>query len=473
MKVNTMNNTPIGVLLANTLAVSSLVASVVASPILTPGTALTSKKSCIFGSCGLGNRCRKENSCVGINLFDQDWSHCQTCACPSQVFGRRTDPTCVMDYDCLNVQLGNRPDPCAQTMRRAAPSPEIADREASADPVLLRAAGVRGDGVIDPVDPNAKLPDFKKYLASTSQRSPIEPDDVDAAAIERLRDSLPPSHVIRKRSELMDEFARLIDDGPSGPVTPDAAMMERLRSITHPEKRGGCYTIENGVAVEKRGGCGKEDVNDLIDVDADVDADGDLDFRKRGGCYTTENGVAVEKRGGCGLKEDGIDLGTDLDVDVLRKRGACYAIENGAIVEKHGGCGLREGTIVNDIPDGDFHASKRGGCFTVENGSIVEKRGGCGLKDGDGDNDVDGDIYVDVDVNRKKRGGCYTVENGAIVEKRGGCRSEELEAEANVEKRSGCFIETNGLLFVDPDCGVPDHDFDGKQGGYYIVENEE
>ncbi|KFX93876.1 hypothetical protein O988_06598 [Pseudogymnoascus sp. VKM F-3808] len=345
MKFNTIGNTPIGVLLANTLAVSSLVASVVASPILIPGTALTSKKSCIFGSCGLGNRCRKENSCVGINLFDQDWSHCQTCACPSQVFGGRTDPTCVMDYDCLNVQLGNRPDPCAQTMRRAAPSPEIADHEASADPVLQSAAGVRGDGVIDPIDPNAKLPDFKKYLASTSQRSPIEPDDVGAAALERLRDSLPPSHVIRKRSELMDEFARLVDDGPSGPVAPDAAMMERLRSITHPEKRGGCYTVENG--------------------------------------------VAVEKRGGGGLREDDDSIGATVDIDL------------------------------------------------------------------------------------RKRGGCYTVENGVIVEKRGGCGSEELDAETNVEKRSGCFIKKDGVLYVDPDCGVPNHDFDGKRGGYSIVEKGE
>jgi hypothetical protein len=347
-----------------------------------------------------------------------------------------------------------------------APSPEIAYREASADPVLQRAAGVRGDGVVDPIDPNAKLPDFKNYLASASQRSPTEPNDADAATLQMLRDALPPSHIIRKRSELMDEFARLVDDGPSGPFTPDAAMMERLRSITHPEKRGGCYTVENGVTFEKRGGCGQRNDDDNIDATVDID------LRKRGGCYTIENGVAVEKRGGCG-KEDVNDL-TDVDDDVnadvdvtLGKRGGCYTVENGAIVEKRGGCGLREGTIVNDIDDAEFHASKRGGCFTIENGAIVEKRGGCGLKE-DG-----GDIDVDDDVNLQKRGGCYAIENGVIIEKRGGCGSEEVEAEVNVEKRSGCFIQKNGMVFVDPDCGVPNHDFDGKRGGYYIVEKGE
>lgn len=300
-----------------------------------------------------------------------------------------------MDTECLNVQLGNRPDPCAHKGNR------VAGREASPDPAPQRDGGV--------IDPNSTHPNIKEldnipeslavsnYLSSLPKGSYVDPE-----ILKKLRDTLPQSHVLNERSDLMNEFARLVDDGPGGPVTPDAAMMERLRPISHPEKRGGCYTVENGVTVEKRGGCGS--VEDGIDVDGELE----VNIHKRGGCYTVENGDVVEKRGGCGTVEDIIDIDGELDVSL----------------------------------------HQRGGCYTVENGVRIERRGGCG------DIDVDGDL----EVNLHRRGGCFTIENGVRVEKRGGCGSVELEVEATVEKRVGCFVEENGVVYAKHNCNGANHE---------------
>ena len=94
MKFNTMDNTPSGALLTNILAMFSFLVSVLASPISTAGEAnsLAAKANCILGSCDLGGKCFKANSCFGVNLFDPDWSHCGICNCPGQAFGGRTDP---------------------------------------------------------------------------------------------------------------------------------------------------------------------------------------------------------------------------------------------------------------------------------------------------------------------------------------------------------------------------------------------
>lgn len=257
-----------------------------------------------------------------------------------------------MDTECLNVQLGNRPDPCARKGN------QFAGREASPDPALQRDGGV--------IDPNSTNPDIEEpdnipeslaisnYIASLPKGSYIDPE-----IPKKLRDTLPQSHVVNKRDELMSEFARLIDDGPSGPVTPDTAMMERLGPISHPEKRGGCYTVENGVVVEKRGGCG------TVEGDIDIDGELDVDLRKRGGCYTVENGVVVEKRGGCGSVEDGIDVDGELEVNI-HKRGGCYTIENGVVVEKRGGCGSVELEVEATV-------EKRVGCFVLEDGVVYAK----------------------------------------------------------------------------------------------------
>lgn len=281
-----------------------------------------------------------------------------------------------MDTDCLNVQLGNRPDPCAHKNRLAS-APEIAGREASADPEPQRG----DDGATYPysANPNIKAPaiipetiSISNYLASLPDGFSIDPD-----VLEKIRQKLSPSHVLDERSELMSEFARLVDDGPSGPVIPDAAIMERLRPITHPEKRGGCYTVENGVTVEKRGGCG--------DIGVDIEA------KKRGGSVTIENGVAVEKLGGCGTAETEIDADGEVDVNLDKRGGSGEpSVEVGA--EKPVGCFVEEDGVVYAKPDCtakdhqliDWKHGKhwrRGGCLTVENGFIVEKRGGCGEVD--------------------------------------------------------------------------------------------
>ncbi|KFY13225.1 hypothetical protein V492_03402 [Pseudogymnoascus sp. VKM F-4246] len=478
MKLDTMGSTPRGVSFTNALVLFSFLASVLASPILT-----TRGPNCKLSTCELGRQCFKAGSCFGINLFDPDWSHCKICACPSQAFGGRTDPQCVMDIECLNVQLGNRPDPCAKKASEAVP--EIASREvgpqtgddgtidpfsakpnikapanitalndilnylknlpegssidpevlkklsealqaanlsgrtaidlfsanpnikartdiaalneilnylknlpegSSIDPEVLKrlrealkAANLTGRADIDPFSANRNIKartdigefiEIIKYINSLPEGASIDPEvlkrlsdgvpgsnilngrtDIDPEVLDKLRQSLPPTHVLNERTvtpELMEEFARLIDDGPNGPITPDAAMMERLRPITHPgdfedtidievpvsvdlKKRGGCYTVENGAIVEKRGGCGN--INDDIDVDIPVN----VNLKTRGGCYTVDNGVVVEKRGGCGNIEDAIDA--DIAVDVgLKKRGDCYTVENGVVVEKRGGC---------------------------------------------------------------------------------------------------------------------------------------
>ena len=304
-----------------------------------------------------------------------------------------------MDTECLNVQLGNRPDPCAHKGNR------VAGREASPDPAPQRDGGV--------IDHYSTHPDIKEldnipeslaisnYLSSLPKGSYVDPE-----ILKKLRDTLPQSHVLKGRSDLMNEFARLVDDGPGGPVTPDAAMMERLRSISHPEKRGGCYTVENGVVVEKRGGCS------TLEGGIDIDDELDVDLRKRGGCYTVENGVVVEKRGGCGSVENGIDVDGELEVNI----------------------------------------HKRGGCYTVENGVTVEKRGGCGSVENNVD--IDGEL----DVSLHERGGCFTIENGVRVEKPGGCGSVELEVEAGVEKRVGCFVLEDGVVYAKPNCNGANHE---------------
>ncbi|KFZ10878.1 hypothetical protein V502_07873 [Pseudogymnoascus sp. VKM F-4520 (FW-2644)] len=399
MKFNTMDNTLSVVLFTNILTLFSFLATVLASPILTAGAAnsLAPKAACILGSCELGRLCYKAGSCFGVNLFNQDWSHCSICACPSQAFGGRTDPKCVMDIECLNVQLGNRPDPCAHKANR------VAGREASPDPAPQRDGGL--------IDPNSTHPNIKElenipeslaisnYLSSLPKGSYVDPE-----ILKKLRDTLPQSHVVKERSDLINEFARLVDDGPGGPVTPDAAMMERLRPISHPEKRGGCYTVENGVVVEKRGGCGT--------VEGDIDIDGELEvnIHKRGGCYTVENGVVVEKRGGCG----DIDVDGELDVN-LHKRGGCYTVENGVTVEKRGGCGTAENNIdVDGELKVDLHTP------TIENGVRVEKRGGRGT--------AESDIDIDSDINVK------------------------------VEKRVGCFVEENGVVYAKHNCNGANHE---------------
>ncbi|KFY14876.1 hypothetical protein V491_05873 [Pseudogymnoascus sp. VKM F-3775] len=354
MKFDTLDNTRNGAMFTNILALFSFLASVLASTLASPilntreVNSIASKSDCILGACGLGDQCFKANSCFGVNLFNPDWSHCKICACAGQAFGGRVDPKCVIDTECLNVQLGNHPDPCAQKVR-SEEAPEIESREASSNSQLLRSD-------ID------EYPGFKEFHSDLPQGSVIDPDDM-----KRIGESLPPSHIVDERSELMDEFARFIDDGPGGPIIPDAAMMERLRPISHPAKRGGCYTFENGVVVQKRGGCGT--VNNDIDIDADAN------IHKRGGCYTVENGVVVDKRGGCSTVE------TNTDVDA----------------------------------------------------------------------DTDAEVNVDLD----NRGGCYTIENGVRVEKLGGCGSVDLEVEAGVEKRVGCVVQENGIVYARPDCNDP------------------
>lgn len=283
-----------------------------------------------------------------------------------------------MDTDCLNVQLGNTPDPCGHKGH------QYGGRAASANP-----APQRDGGVIDKyaTKPNIKAPSnipesipFTNYLAS---RSTIEAD-----AVEKLRDAKPESHVLNERDELMKEYARLIDDGPSGPVIPDAAMMARLRSITHPGKRG-CYTVEveNGAMVERRGAC--DTVENNTDIDGDVDADVDVDLKKRGGCFTVENGVIVEKRGGCG------SVGPDVEGDPRDPlaavaegdpRDPLVAVAEGdprdplaavaegdprdplAAVEKCVGCFVREDGIVYARPNCDDPNRGTGPPFPVAEG---------------------------------------------------------------------------------------------------------
>ncbi|OBT79313.1 hypothetical protein VF21_01861 [Pseudogymnoascus sp. 05NY08] len=364
MKFNTMDNTSSAALLTNTLALFSLLASVLASPISTPDApnSLASKSTCTIGHCGLSGTCFKEGSCFGINIFDPDWSHCAICSCPGQAFGGRTDPTCVMDQDCLNVQLGSKPDPCANKGHR------YGGREASANPAPQRDGGVVDKYSTNPnIEAPANIPEstpFTNYLASRQPEGPaIDPD-----VLEKLREAKPESHILHGRDELMEEYARFIDDGPGGPATPDAAMMERLRSITHPEKRA-CYTVENGDIVSSA--CGTVENN--VDVNGDVNADVDADLKKRGGCFTVENGVIVEKRGGCGTTE----LDADIDAD-LKKRGGCFTVENGVIVEKRGGCGTVEPDVeaaVDPVAEGDSRdplgtVEKRVGCFVEEDGMV-------------------------------------------------------------------------------------------------------
>ncbi|KFY75832.1 hypothetical protein V498_09905 [Pseudogymnoascus sp. VKM F-4517 (FW-2822)] len=483
MKLNTMDNTPSGALFTNMLALFSFLASVIANPILTSGAAnsLAPRANCRLGTCGLGIQCFKANSCVGVNLLAPNWTHCSICSCPGRAYGGRTDPTCIVDTECLNVQLGNRPDPCGHKGHL------VGGREASPEPAPQKGNG----GVIDPNAIIKNIPDKIPYSTTTADHIASLPEGsyIDPDILKNIKDELAESLALNARSDLMNEFARLVDDGPGGPITPDAAMLERLRPISHPEEHGGCYTVKNGVTVEKRGGC--SNVKDDIDIDSDIDVDlrkrggcytvengvvvekrggcenlkdhisimndidGDLDvnIHKRGGCYTVENGVIVEKRGGCSTAENDIDIDGDIDSDInldLHKRGGCYKIESGVIVEKRGGCGTVEGDIdIGSDIDVDLH--KRGGCYTIENGVAVEKRGGCGTVEGD--IDIDGDIDVDL----RTRGGCFTVENGVRVEKRGGCGSLELEVEAVVEKRVGCFVEEGGVVYAKPNCDGPSH----------------
>ncbi|KFZ07029.1 hypothetical protein V501_06844 [Pseudogymnoascus sp. VKM F-4519 (FW-2642)] len=402
MKFKPMDSTPSEALLTNSLALFSFLASVLASPILIPDApnSLSSKSSCVLGKCGRAGTCFKAGSCFGINIFDPDWSHCSICSCPGQGFNGRTDPTCVMDTDCLTVQLGTKPDPCAHKGH------QYGGREASANP-----APQRDGGVIEkyPTNPNieapANIPESIPFTSYLARRSTIEAD-----ALEKIEQSKPESHVLHGRDELMKEYARLIDDGPGGPITPDAAMIKRLRSITHPEKRA-CYTAENGAIVSSP--CGTVDNNG--DVDADVDADVDVNLKKRGGCFTVENGVIVEKRGGCG------SVGPDVEGD---PRDPLTAIAEG------------------DPRDPLAAVEKRGGCITVENGLIIEKRGGCGS--------------VEPNVEGDPRDPLTTVAEGdprdpltAVVE------GDPRDPLAAVEKRVGCFVKENGMVYAQPDCDNP------------------
>ncbi|OBT95865.1 hypothetical protein VE01_06038 [Pseudogymnoascus verrucosus] len=467
MKFKPMDSTPSEALLTNSLALFSFLASVLASPILIPDApnSLSSKSSCVLGKCGLSGQCFKAGSCFGINIFDPDWSHCSICSCPGQGFNGRTDPTCVMDTGCLTVQLGTKPDPCAHKRH------QYEGREASANP-----APQRDGGVIDkyPTNPNIEAPTnipestpFTSYLA---RRSTIEAD-----ALEKNEQLKPESHVLHERDEFMKEYARLIDDGPGGPVTPDAAMMERLRSITHPGKRA-CYTVENGAIVSSA--CGTVDNNG--DIDAGVDADVNVDVKKRGGCFTVENGVIVEKRGGCGSVEPDVEgdprdpltavaegdprdplvavaEGDPRDpLAAVEKRGGCFTIENGVIIEKRGGCGFVKPVVEGDprdpltpVAEGDPRdplaaVEKRVGCFVKENGIVYaqpncdDPNRGVGppfpLAEGDPRDpltDVAEGDPRDPLAAVEKRGGCFTVENGVIVEKRGGCGSVEPDVEGD------------------------------------------
>ncbi|OBT52705.1 hypothetical protein VE04_06543 [Pseudogymnoascus sp. 24MN13] len=424
MKFKPMDSTPSEALLTNSLALFSFLASVLASPILIPDApnSLSSKSSCVLGKCGLSGQCFKAGSCFGINIFDPDWSHCSICSCPGQGFNGRTDPTCVMDTGCLTVQLGTKQDPCAHKRH------QYEGREASANP-----APQRDGGVIDkyPTNPNieapANIPESTPFTSYLARRSTIEAD-----ALEKIEQLKPESHVLHERDEFMKEYARLIDDGPGGPVTPDAAMMERLRSITHPGKRA-CYTVENGAIVSSA--CGTVDNNG--DIDAGVDANVNVDVKKRGGCFTVENGVIVEKRGGCGSVEPDVEgdprdpLTPEDPLAAVEKRGGCFTIENGVIIEKRGGDPLAA-------------VEKRVGCFVKENGIVYaqpncdDPNRGVGppfpLAEGDPRDpltDVAEGDPRDPLAAVEKRGGCFTVENGVIVEKRGGCGSVEPDVEGD------------------------------------------
>ncbi|KAL5353784.1 hypothetical protein ACLOAV_001826 [Pseudogymnoascus australis] len=475
MKFNAMDNTPSGAPFTNMLALFSFLASVIANPILTSGAAnsLAPRANCRLGTCGLGIQCFKANSCVGVNLLDPNWTHCSICSCPGRAYGGRTDPTCIVDTECLNVQLGNRPDPCGHKGHL------VGGREASPEPAPQKGNG----GVIDPNAINKNIPDKIPYSTTTADHIASLPEgsDIDPDILKNIKDELAESFAVNARSDLMNEFARLVDDGPGGPITPDAAMLERLRPISHPENHGGCYTVKNGVTVEKRGGC--SNVEDDIDIDSDID----VDLRKRGGCYTVENGVTVEKRGGCGTAEGDIDVDAGLDID-LHKRSGCYTVEKGVVVEKRGGCeNLKDHiSITNDI-DGDLdaHIHKRGGCYTVDNGVIVEKRGGCSTAEND--IDINGDIDSDINLDLHKRGGCYKIENGVIVEKRGGCGTVEgdidIDGDIDVDlhKRGGCYTIENGVAVEKRGgCGTVegDIDIDGDidvdlrtRGSCFTVEN--
>ncbi|OBT42756.1 hypothetical protein VE00_06605 [Pseudogymnoascus sp. WSF 3629] len=440
MKLKTTDNTPSGALLTNTLALFSFLATVLASPISTPDTpnSLASKSGCVLGKCGLAGKCFKEGSCFGVNIFDPDWSHCSYCSCPGRGFGGRTDPTCVMDTDCLNVQLGNTPDPCGHKGH------QYGGRAASANP-----APQRDGGVIDKyaTKPNIKAPSnipesipFTNYLAS---RSTIEAD-----AVEKLRDAKPESHVLNERDELMKEYARLIDDGPSGPVIPDAAMMARLRSITHPGKRG-CYTVENGAMVERRGAC--DTVENNTDIDGDVDADVDVDLKKRGGCFTVENGVIVEKRGGCGSVEPDVEGGPRDPLTAVAEgdpRDPLVAVAEGDPRDPL--AAVAEG----DPRDPLAAVEKRGGCFTVENGVIVEKRGGCGSVGPDVEGDPRDPLAAVAEGD--PRDPLTAVAEGdprdplaAVVE------GDPRDPLAAVEKRVGCFVREDGIVYARPNCDDP------------------
>ncbi|OBT82560.1 hypothetical protein VE02_08530 [Pseudogymnoascus sp. 03VT05] len=348
MKFNTMDNTSSGALITNTLALFSFLASVLASPISTPDApnSLASKSTCTIGHCGLSGTCFKEGSCFGINIFNPDWSHCAICSCPGQAFGGRTDPTCIMDQDCLTVQLGTKPDPCAHKGHR------YGGREASADPAPQRDGGVIAKYSTNPnIEAPANIPEsipFTNYLASRQPEGPaIDPD-----ALEKLSEAKPESHILHERDELMKEYARLIDDGPGGPVLPDAAMMERLRSITHPEKRA-CYTVENGNIVS--GAC--DTAENKIDIDSDVEAD----LKRRGGCFTVENGVIVEKRGGCGTVEPDVEAA----VDPLAEGDPRDPL---ATVEKRVGCFVEEDGMVYAEPGCDYPDRGVGPPFPVTEG---------------------------------------------------------------------------------------------------------
>lgn len=269
-----------------------------------------------------------------------------------------------MDTDCLNVQLGNSPDPCRHKGLR------YRGREASANTAPQRDGGVidkyaTNRNIEAPANIHESIP-FTNYLAS---RSTIEADD-----LENIWESKPESHVLNERDELMKEYACLIDDGPGGPVIPDAAMMERLRSITHPGKRA-CYTVENGAIVEKRGDCGTMENN--TDIDGDVDADVDADLKKRGGCFTVENGVIVEKRGGCGSVEPDVEGDPRDPLAAVAEgdpRDPLTAVAKGdprdplAAVEKRVGCFVREDGIVYARPNCDDPNRGTGPPFPVAEG---------------------------------------------------------------------------------------------------------